>query len=189
MIGCPSNIQQEVNIAKQIIIEWTCTNAELHKIALLPLHWSTDSYPVIGQHPQKELNQQIVEKSDMLICIFGAKVGTPTDTAESGSIEEIDEHIKAGKHVMVFFRNNINISKVNPDELKKLNDFKNRVKTSCMWAKYQDERDFGEILRKKLTLFLNDNWLRQQPAVGTETQKNEINLSDQETLIFSRWGE
>ena len=188
MIGCPSDIKKEVCIAKQVIIEWSCTNAELHNMAILPLHWSTDSYPVIGQHPQKELNHQIVDKSDMLICIFGAKIGTPTDTAESGSIEEIEEHIKAGKPVMVFFRRNIDVSSVNPDELKRLNDFKQKSRTTCMWAEYQDESDFADVLHKKLNLYLNDNWLKQQLiSTNTRAPQPQFVLNDDETLIFSRW--
>ena len=46
--------------------------------------------------------KQMVEKSDLLVCLFGTRIGTPTDTDASGTIEEIREHIKAGKQVMMF---------------------------------------------------------------------------------------
>lgn len=189
MIGCPSDIKKEVDIAKDVIIEWSCINAELHNIILLPLHWSTDSYPIIGQHPQKELNHQIVEKSDMLICIFGSKVGTPTDTAESGSIEEIEEHIKAGKHVMVFFRKNVSLDSVDPIELQRLKDFKKKSQSSCMWAEYNDENDFADTFRKKLELFLNDNWLKQAQSQHFNAVLSEpsLTLSEEEILVFSQW--
>ena len=94
MIGCPSDITEEVQIAKRIILKWSCTYAEAHNIVLLPLHWNDNSYPGVGMHPQKMLDRQLVDKSDMLVCIFGSKIGTATDTADSGSIEEIEEHIK-----------------------------------------------------------------------------------------------
>lgn len=51
MIGCPSDITEEVQIAKRIILKWSCTNAEAHQMVLLPLHWSDNSYPGVGQHP------------------------------------------------------------------------------------------------------------------------------------------
>ena len=105
MIGAPSDIEEEVSIAMNIIHHWNDINAEKQKTVLLPLHWSISSYPAIGMHPQKAINKQVVSKSDLLICIFGAKLGTPTNDYASGSVEEIEEHLKAGKPVMIFFKN------------------------------------------------------------------------------------
>ena len=104
MIGAPSDIQEEINIAINAIYHWNHIHAEKQKTMLLPLHWSISAYPAIGQHPQKVINQQVVNKSDLLICIFGAKLGTPTNDYVSGSVEEIEEHIKVGKPVMIFLR-------------------------------------------------------------------------------------
>ena len=89
MIGAPSDIKEEVNIAIDAIYHWNNINAEKQKTVLLPLHWSISAYPIIGMHPQKAINQQVVNKSDLLICIFGAKLGTPTQDYASGSVEEI----------------------------------------------------------------------------------------------------
>ena len=81
-------------------------NSEIQKVICLPLHWSISSYPEVGKHPQKIINNQVVSKSDLLICVFGSKLGTPTEDYASGSVEEVEEHIKAGKPVMIFFLKN-----------------------------------------------------------------------------------
>ena len=120
MIGCPSDIIEEVEVAKSVILKWSCTNAEVHNLVLLPLHWSDNSYPGYGQHPQKMLDRQLVDKGDMLVCIFGSKIGTATDTSDSGSIEEIEEHVKAGKHVMIFFKKQGDLINANIDQLRKI---------------------------------------------------------------------
>lgn len=159
MIGAPSDIEEEVQTVKEVINEWNYINAELHHTVLLPLHWSISAYPCSGEHPQKILDRQIVNRSDLLICIFGSKLGTPTDTDISGSVEEITEHLKAGKNVMIFFRNNLKINSLTDvQQAEKLLHFMESIKGNALFEKYS-ENNFKSILRQKLQLFLNDTWL------------------------------
>ena len=104
MIGAPSDIKEEVEILKNVVHKWNDLNSEKEKIVLIPKHWASSTYPTAGARPQESINKQIVDKSDLLISIFGARLGAPTGKASSGSIEEIDEHLNAGKPVMVFFK-------------------------------------------------------------------------------------
>lgn len=188
MIGCPSDITEEVNIAKRIILKWSCTNAETHQMVLLPLHWSDNSYPGVGQHPQKMLDRQLVDKSDMLVCIFGSKIGTATDTSDSGSIEEIEEHIKAGKHVMIFFKQQGDLLHADLAQIKKLQDFRTRIQNKAMWCEYEDAGQFGELFSDKLTLFLNDNWINNhKETMNHEEPSIEDKYSGFEKMVFSKW--
>lgn len=188
MIGCPSDIKEEVQIAKRIILKWTCTNAEAKQMVLLPLYWEDDAYPGYGAHPQKMLDKQLVERSDMLICIFGSKIGTETDTSDSGSIEEIEEHVKAGKQVMIFFKKSVDdIDEIEPVQLQKIKDLRKRIQDKAMWWEYGDYYEFGELLRDKLTLFLNDNWSKNSIVATDDSINSNAILSEEERAIFSRW--
>ena len=159
MIGAPSDIKEEVQIAKDVINEWNYLHTELHHKVLLPLHWSISAYPNSGKHPQKIINEQVVDKSDLLICIFGSKLGTPTDTDISGSVEEINEHLKAGKDVMIFFRKNLEIESLDDmQQVEKLLKFKESIKGNALFEEYE-KNSFKSILSQKLQLFLNNTWL------------------------------
>lgn len=159
MIGAPSDIKEEVQIAKDVINEWNYVHTELHHKVLLPLHWSISAYPNSGKHPQKIINEQVVDKSDLLICIFGSKLGTPTDTDISGSVEEINEHLKAGKGVMIFFRKNLEIESLDDmQQVEKLLKFKESIKGNALFEEYE-KNSFKSILSQKLQLFLNNTWL------------------------------
>ena len=159
MIGAPSDIKEEVQIAKDVINEWNYVHTELHHKVLLPLHWSISAYPNSGKHPQKIINEQVVDKSDLLICIFGSKLGTPTDTDISGSVEEINEHLKAGKDVMIFFRKNFEIESLDDmQQVEKLLKFKESIKGNALFEEYE-KNSFKSILSQKLQLFLNNTWL------------------------------
>ena len=159
MIGAPSDIKEEVQIAKDVINEWNYVHTELHHKVLLPLHWSISAYPNSGKHTQKIINEQVVDKSDLLICIFGSKLGTPTDTDISGSVEEINEHLKAGKDVMIFFRKNLEIESLDDmQQVEKLLKFKESIKGNALFEEYE-KNSFKSILSQKLQLFLNNTWL------------------------------
>ena len=178
MIGCPSDIKEEVNIACEYIHKWSDMNAETFSVVLLPMHWKLNSYPAHGSHPQKILDKQLVEKSDLLICIFNSKIGTPTDTSASGTIEEIEEHIKAGKQVMIFFKKEADITNISPAELQNLNDFRDRIKGSALWWEYDNSKVFSNVLADKLQLFLNDNWLKTKvPTARTQEYQGIIEYS------------
>lgn len=159
MIGTPSDINEEVAIVKETVHNWNDLNSERERIVLLPKHLASSTYPISGVRPQESINKQIVLKSDLLICIFGARLGAPTGNEMSGSIEEINEHLKAGKVVMVFFKNSGSYD-IDPDQLKKVRDYQNSIKDSVLWVTVKDEDEFRRLLPDKLQLYLNDNWLR-----------------------------
>lgn len=158
MVGAPSDVEAEVKATFDIIQKWNYINAFSHKLMLLPSHWSLDAYPTLGQKPQKAINNQLVEKSDLLICIFGSKIGTPTDDYTSGTVEEIEEHLKGAKPVMVFFSNNIDRSKTNAEQINKLLSFQDDMYKRGLCAVYNDLDNFKTLLSEKLALCVNDNF-------------------------------
>lgn len=161
MIGAPSDIKEEVNIVKEVVHKWNDLYSEKERIVLLPKHWASSTYPTAGARPQEAINKQIVDKSDLLISIFGARLGAPTGKASSGSIEEIEEHLKAGKPVMVFFKKSGSYD-IEPAQLQMVMDYKKSIQDHVLWVEYRDEEEFANIIADKIQLFLNDNWLKNK---------------------------
>lgn len=186
MIGCPGDVREEVRIAKDVIIRWTILHAEQNRIVLLPINWASNSYPEQGAHPQKLLNKQIADKSDLLVGIFGARIGSPTDTSQSGTIEEIEEHIQKGKPIMLFFRK---YNDATSDELIKLETFKNSIKDRCLYREYNQVQDFESCFSDALELFLADRWLKENntPINDEPNSQNTIQFSDEEIEIVRKW--
>lgn len=187
MIGAPSDIVEEVSTAISVINQWNYINSEATNIVLLPLHWSINSYPTYGAHPQKSINKQLVGKSDLMISIFGAKLGTPTDTEASGTVEEINEHINAGKDVMVFFKLSIDdLSSVDPQQLQKIQEFKDSIKNKALWCDFSDNDDFQKKLSDKIQLFVNDHWKNAQvfiPNIIAERRQPSLSEEEKQRLI------
>jgi len=163
MFAAPSDIQEEIMIVKETIQSWNSLHAERESIVLFPLHWSSNSHPTTGTHPQKAINKQLVEKSDMLICVFGSKLGTPTDNFESGTTEEIEEHRKAGKPVMIFFRKSTNnIDNLDIEQLSRLKSYKESIQDKALYCEYSDSSDFKRILPEKLQLCINEHFIKEK---------------------------
>lgn len=70
-------------------------------ITVLPVMWSQHSYSVFGVRPQEALNEQLVDLADFGLAMFANRLGTPTGVAPSGTVEEIEGLLAAGKHVSV----------------------------------------------------------------------------------------
>lgn len=188
MFGSPSDIKEEIQVAFQVLNHWNCLHSQQSKIVLLPLHWSISSYPARGKHPQKILNEQVVEKSDLLICIFGTRLGSPTDTEISGTIEEIKEHRKAGKDVMVFFKLSVDdISSVNPQQLQDLNKFKESIKNDALWHEFNDTADFEKKFADSLQLYMNEHWTNSNIVEKGSGSSTKIEFSKDEQNILKKW--
>ena len=186
MIGAPSDIDAEINIAFDVIQNWNNINAQSHNIVLLPSHWSINAYPTLSHKPQDAIDRQLVDKSDMLICIFGSKLGTPTDNYISGTVEEIEEHLKAKKEVMVFFCSQIDKSKTNLEQTCKLLEFQKEMYKRGLCSEYADAADFKSKLTDKLALCVNENFFgyREDDA---PTSSHLFDFDEEETDALKHW--
>ncbi|MEZ0272329.1 MAG: hypothetical protein ACAH18_09565 [Methylophilaceae bacterium] len=115
LIGSPSDVPEERQAIPTALNEWNVKNSFDKKTVFLPTKWETDTVPIMGGRPQELINKQIVIGSDILIAVFGLRLGSPTGEARSGTVEEIQTFIQLGKPVMVYFSN----KPVPPNEYQK----------------------------------------------------------------------
>jgi hypothetical protein len=158
MIASPSDVAAERAAIRQTLADWNVIHSESRRIVLLPIGWETHSSPQMGQHPQKVLNEQILDRSDLLVGVFWTRIGTPTPTHPSGSVEEIEEHISAGKPVMLYFSNQpVRLDSVDGEQYAKLSDFKALCQERGFFEEYSDIAEFREKFFRQLQLKLNDD--------------------------------
>ena len=188
MIGSPSDITDEIGVACEVLNHWNTLHSEQNKMVLLPLHWSFSSYPSMERKPQKSIDKQLVEKSDLMVCIFGTRLGSPTDTEISGTVEEIKEHRKAGKDVMVFFKMSVDdISSVNPQQLQKIKEFKESTKNDVLGMEFSEAKDYEKKFADALQLYINDNWNNNCIEESDIEVRKIIQFSDDENEALKNW--
>jgi len=156
MLASPSDVIEELNIAREVILEWNCVNSNSKNIVLLPINWEYNSYSSFGARPQEIINQQLLINADLLIGIFWTRIGTPTGKAISGTVEEIDEHIKSGKPTMLYFSDRkIEPHKIDNNQYKAVLDLKAEYQTKGLTHSFNSTDDFRSQFQRQLPLLIN----------------------------------
>jgi hypothetical protein len=86
MIASPGDVASERSIVRDVVYEWNAVNSSSRKIVLLPIGWESHSSPEMGTSPQAIINNQVLDKCDLLIGVFWTRIGTATDQYERGLI-------------------------------------------------------------------------------------------------------
>jgi hypothetical protein len=109
---------------------------------LLPRHWKSDAIPRVGTDSgQGVINNQLVDDADIVIALFDGRLGQATADAVSGTAEEIQRAIDAGKHVHVWFSNEPIGRDTDPEQLAALKKIPNRPgNTRASWPVRQPRR-------------------------------------------------
>lgn len=102
LISCPGDVSSDdLSIAHKAINRWNVLLGEQFEHVVVPVSWSEHAASEFGAPPQDILNRQLVDVVDLGIAIFWNRLGTKTNHAESGTVEEIQRLYDAGKPVGV----------------------------------------------------------------------------------------
>jgi len=170
MIASPSDVGAERLIAKDVVAEWSAINAQHRKLVLLPVGWETHASPEFGERPQEIINRQILKDCDLLIAIFWTRIGSPTGKAQSGTIEEIEEHIQAGKPAMLYFSSvPVLPDSVDGEQYAALRKFKAEILPKALVVDYATREEFRVQLTKHLAQTVNRQFQTETDDVEAET--------------------
>ena len=152
LIASPGDTGQARVLLRDVLQEWNSLHAEDSKVMLLPVMWERDATPEMGDRPQGIINKQLVDASDVLIGIFWTRLGTPTSEAESGTAEEIERFIRAGKPVLIYFSQEPVVpDSVDADEYKRLNTFRESLKARGLFDGYSSQEELWRKATAALT--------------------------------------
>lgn len=158
MIASPGDVNAERGIVREILSEWNVIHSEKSKIVLLPVGWETHSTPEMGASPQSIINRTVLKECDLLVGIFWTRVGTATEDYISGTVEEIERHFNAGKPTMLYFSSApVMPDSVDPDQYRRLKEFKDDCKSRGLLESYADLQDFRSKFSRQIQLKINQN--------------------------------
>jgi hypothetical protein len=112
VVASPSDVFDARKVVFDVIHELNRA-FEIQKISIRSLGWEEYVTPGISGEAQDVINGQLLREYDFLIALFGTKLGTPTNSAISGTVEEIERAIansesEMGNHrLQVYFRDRI----------------------------------------------------------------------------------
>ena len=166
LISSPSDVNAERDAVEKALREWNVNHRKNRNIMLEPVRWETHSYPAMGECPQGILNNQIVKDADLMIGIFGSRMGTPTGTAPSGTCEEIEEVRKTGRHVALYFSDAPVARNADREQFDALEAYRKSLAKEGLYFTFTSPDDLYRIVTNHLPRIVDE--------VEDKLRKNEI---------------
>jgi len=158
MIASPGDVAGERAVIREVLGEWNAIHSTSRRAVLLPVGWETHAAPEMGDRPQAIINKQVLKDCDLLVGVFWTRIGTATGDYPSGTVEEIEEHIKAGKPAMLYFSAAPVVpDSVDPTQYGALKTFKESCKSRGLYETYGDINEFKAKFSRQLQLKLNQD--------------------------------
>lgn len=148
LIASPGDTQVERTAILTDASRWNGRNAQGRGFILSPWLYELHATPIYGDRPQAIINRQGVDKSDVVVAVFGTKLGTPTGVDVSGTVEEIKRAHELGKPVHVYFSAADIPRDTDPKDLAALEDFKKAFEG--LYSTYSDPADVARQVRDAL---------------------------------------
>jgi hypothetical protein len=186
VIASPGDVSIERGIVTDELYRWNNANAVSRGLMLHPVKWETHSSPQMGAHPQAILNENLLLDADIVVGVFGTRVGTATPDYLSGSVEEIKRHVAAGKLAMLYFSHvPVDPSSIDQTQWAALQQFKEECKTGGLYAEYATHEEFRAGFGQHLAIELNKPqylWLIR-PNAPVEPHDPDLGDSEKRLLI------
>jgi len=167
MIASPSDVASERSIVREVIYDWNAVHSERENIVLFPVGWESHASPEMGDRAQAIINRQTLDKCDLLVGIFGVRIGTDTGKYASGTIEEIEKHIALGKPAMVYFSKQLGDSDAfDRHQYAKLEELKKDYESRGLYEVYDGDADFKDKFYRQLEIKVNEHRIFQFQREG-----------------------
>lgn len=186
MIASPSDVSTERQITRGVIHEWNSVHSVDRSMVLMPIGWETHASPDMGDRAQAIINRTVLADCDLLVAMFWTRLGSPTREAPSGTVEEIEEHLAAGKPAMLYFSSApVRPESINREQYEALIAFKNSCKQRGLVEEYENLTEFREKFARQLAQTVIRNFLPSDsnlivgpplpvkivPAISNDAQK------------------
>lgn len=180
-VASPSDVSEERKALESVTSELNKTWSKNLNLRLDLIKWESDVYPNFADYPQDVINNQINDEYDVFIAIFWGKIGSETEKAESGTVEEFDRAYRKYKKdknsidIMVYFKDQaIPPSKMDYEQLKKIQNLKEQLgnKGGLYWT-FDNTEDFESLLRGHLSK-VAQKWSSSSSEITIEEVSNVV---------------
>lgn len=152
LIASPSDLRDERDRVERMIHRWNALHAAHIGVVLMPVRWDTNASAEMGGSAQDVIHRQIVDVSDILIGMFWTRLGTPTATSVSGTAEELQRFLDAGKPAALLrSRKPADVETVDRDQFASLKAFLDAQRGNGLVLDFQTPEELAALVEQSLT--------------------------------------
>lgn len=186
MIASPNDVCIERDLVEKVIHRWNSVNSDRENIILKPLRWEMDVALGVDENVQEIINNDITNCSDLVVGIFHARLGSPSVSHASYTVEEIFKHAVTNRPVLLMFSKAPLPQNVDLEQVKCLRNFKKNLNKylggkNALYHDYESsytfEQEFYTELEKVINKYLigaHLNKLNSQTEDTPKVQKGEV---------------
>jgi hypothetical protein len=168
-VGSPSDTAACRDAVKSAV-ELVNASLEPRGVLLKAVTWELDARPDVGGDAQQTLNAQIVADCDIYVFVFHSRIGTPTQRARSGAVEEFAlalERKNAGANVrlMVYFDDSPISPASDVEQLRSVQQFRKEVEAQGLVSAFLGPAAFKDRLLRDLPSCVEDLLTRSGGAL------------------------
>jgi hypothetical protein len=147
LIASPGDAAAGREAVERALHTWNDHRSDREGLILRPLMWETGSIPVLGRgDAQSVINSQLVDEADIVIALFYHRLGSATPRAVSGTAEEINRSVDAGKLVHLYFAQKDVPHGFDIDQYKAMQEFKNQIQQRGLIGSFQSEEQLHRLV-------------------------------------------
>lgn len=94
LVSSPNGLEAERSAVLSAISQYNRRNSD-GDIIVRGVEWQIDVAHGVAEYPQQVVNQEIVDSSDIIVVVLHDRLGTPTATESSGTVEEAKRFLSA----------------------------------------------------------------------------------------------
>jgi hypothetical protein len=157
LIASPSDALLGRDAVERNLHAWNDHRTDESGFILRPRRWEIASVPLSGRgDAQSIINSQLVDEADIVIGIFYHRLGTVTPRAISGTAEEIERAIKAGKPVHLYFAKKPLPYDHDAKQFQALRQFRKLMADSGWVLEFNTEEDLAQRAQQAIELDIRD---------------------------------
>ena len=160
LLSSPSDLPPEHrDLIHSTIRSWNTNYSRRFGVLFSPTDWQEGTSPSYGQEPQAFINEQLVASSDMGLVVFTSRLGTPTKTHQSGTVEEIALLHSQGKRVAILRNTTASPPPTTTDaiqQLAALDEYLRSIQDKALYSIYSSNEQLMRIINNTLNNVARD---------------------------------
>ena len=185
LISCPADLATERQVVEAAVAETNTVLTKTHGVVLTAISWEKDLLPGIGPDAQSVINSQIEGRYDIYIGLLGARFGSETPRAGSGTEEEFNQAYKRYAaapetvRVLFYFKNTAdNVHRLDLEQLAKVIKFRKKLSVTALSYEFTTPDVLLKMIKDHLFRLVAEQWDGRNWKVLTPlpqaTQANQL---------------
>ncbi len=180
-VSSPSDVTDERDGVEGVIRAVNAKISRQLRVRLDLARWETDTRPGLGADPQAVIFEQMPDDYDIFVGIMWSRIGTRTNRALSGTVEEFDLAVqrwnadRSSVSVMFYFKEEPIPISADSTQLKEVQKFRKGIEKQALICPFRTTSDFLHKLEKHL-LDEAERWEKRLTSYGLAPSRDSLGL-------------